>query len=64
LDDRGEELLDRVERQIKIGSERRENGEREYWLAASGSGEKGIEPILDSLDSAWPDHVQRITPRK
>ena len=54
LDDRGEELLDRVEQLTETGPIRQENGEREYWLSALRSGEEGIEPRHAEYDRAPP----------
>ncbi len=63
LEDRGEELLDEVEREIGFGSRHMEAGVREYYLPEPGSGEKGIEPVLDRLDPHWGRTIDRVTPR-
>jgi len=63
LDDRGEELLDAVEQETATGSDRKGDGVREYYLPQPGSGERGIEPVLDRLAPDWQQHVARITPR-
>jgi hypothetical protein len=63
LDARGEELLDEVEREIGIGPRQMENGIREYFLPTPGSGEKGIEPLLEQLDRGWDSHIDRVTSR-
>jgi hypothetical protein len=64
LDERGEELLDQVETRADLGSnDWRGERIREYHLPRSGSGEKGIEPLLASIEPNWQQHVARVTPR-
>lgn len=49
LEDRGEEFLDEVEREIGFGSRRMEAGVREYYLPEPESDEKASSPSLTGL---------------
>lgn len=59
VDERGEEILDALEARLEMGSQRMGAGERSFYVAAAG--EVDLDPNLTAIDSAWPQHVIRLT---
>ena len=57
-DDRGETILDELEDQLGHGSERRDNGERSYFLVGKAG---SLETVLESLGSIAPDWGEHIS---
>lgn len=58
-DDRGEQILDELEEQIGHGSERRDNGERSYFLTAKAGSAETIVAKLDEIAADWGEHISR-----
>ena len=58
-DDRGEQILDELEEQIGHGSERREHGERSYFLTARAGSSETIVAKLDEIAPDWGEHISR-----
>lgn len=58
-DDRGEEILDELEEQLRHGSERREGGERSYFVTAKGGSPETLVATLDEIDPAWGEHISK-----
>ena len=58
-DDRGEEILDELEERLGHGSERRDNGERSYFLTAKAGSAETLVETLDQIAPDWGEHVSR-----
>ncbi len=58
-DDRGEQILDELEELLGHGSERREDGERSYFLTARAGSPETIVETLDAIAPDWGEHVSR-----
>lgn len=58
-DDRGEQILDELEEQILHGSERRENGERSYFVTAKAGTPDTLVEKLDEIAPDWGEHISR-----
>ena len=56
-DDRGEEILDELEHQLGHGSERRDNGERSFFLVAKGGSQETLVQNLGEIASDWGEHI-------
>lgn len=59
MDDRGEEILDELERSRKTSSDRLPAGERIYFLVNESPGDLVIS--LDEIDLDWREHIGRLT---
>lgn len=58
-DDRGEQILDELEEQLGHGSERREDGERSYFLTAKAGSLETVVEKLDEIAPDWGEHISR-----
>ncbi len=58
-DDRGEEILDKLEDELRHGSERRENGERSYFVTAKGGSPETLVEKLGEIAPDWGEHISR-----
>ena len=58
-DDRGEQILDELEERLGHGSERRDNGERSYFLTSKGGSLETVIAKLDEIAADWGEHVSR-----
>jgi hypothetical protein len=58
LDDRGEEILDELERRTDRASERFEHGQREYHL--DNAGPDGFDTVLNKHWPDRPEHVAKV----
>jgi hypothetical protein len=58
-DDRGETILDELEEQLGHGSERRDGGERSYFLVAKGGSLDTVIERLDGIAPDWGEHISR-----
>jgi len=57
LDNRGEELLDELERRSSKTSRRMPTGAREFHLLEGDV----LDPVLDEIEPDWGSHVGRLT---
>ena len=58
-DDRGEQILDELEERLGHGSERRDNGERAYFLTSKGGSLETLLANLDAIAPDWGEHISR-----
>ena len=58
-DDRGEQILDELEDRLGHGSERRDNGERSYFLVAKGGSLDTMLEKLNEIAPDWGEHISR-----
>lgn len=58
-DDRGEELLDELEERLGHGSERRDGGERSYFLVHKGGSDEKLVQVLDEIAPDWGEHITK-----
>lgn len=58
-DDRGEEILDQLEEELRHGSERRDGGERSYFVTAKGGSPDTLVAKLDEIAPDWGEHISR-----
>ncbi|HEV2785333.1 MAG TPA: hypothetical protein VGV67_03005 [Solirubrobacteraceae bacterium] len=58
-DDRGEQILDELEDLLGHGSERRDNGERSYFLTAKAGSSETVVAKLDEIAPDWGEHISR-----
>ena len=58
-DDRGEQILDELEERLSHGSERRDNGERSYFLTAKGGSPDTVIEKLAEIAPDWGEHISR-----
>lgn len=58
-DDRGEEILDQLEDQLRHGSERRDNGERSYFVTFKGGSPATLRDTLDEIAPDWSEHISQ-----
>ncbi len=57
-DDRGREILDKLEKQTEVQPERVvDDGTRRYHLHGKGVYVSALDPMLDKIDPDWRDHV-------
>jgi hypothetical protein len=56
--DLGREILDELEEATEMQpTEVLEDGTRRYYLNAADADVDAFEPMLEKIDSDWPDHV-------
>lgn len=60
LDERGEEILDEMEKRTGQTPEHFGEREREYSLLAAGVGPDGFDAMLDAIDPGWRGHLTRL----
>ena len=58
-DDRGEQILDELEEQLRHGSERRDNGERSYFVTSKGGSPEKLVAMLGDIAPDWGEHISR-----
>ena len=58
-DDRGEQILDELEDRLGHGSERRDNGERSYFLTSKAGSAETIVEDLSEIAPDWGEHITR-----
>ncbi len=59
LDERGDQILDELERRTKSSSDRLEGGERIYFLIHESPDD--LIKVLDQIDPNWPAHAGCLT---
>ena len=58
-DDRGREILDKLEKQTEVQPEQViDDGTRRYHLHGKGVYVSALDPMLDKIDPDWRDHVE------
>lgn len=57
--DRGEEILDQLEEQLRHGSERRAGGERSYFVTSKGGSPETLVATLDEIAPDWGEHISK-----
>lgn len=57
--DRGDEVLDELERRTGIQSERLDDGTRRYYLEDDKADPEAFDPTLNEIRPDWHQHVER-----
>ena len=59
-DDRGGEILDELEKQTELKPEILPDGSHRYYLSATDANVDAFDPMLDTIDSEWRDHLTNM----